>query len=278
MTYKTILVHCDAGKVVAHRLAIAAELAERFDARLVGLHARPPFETPIYLDAGGAIPMDDLYRAYEETVKANEAVAAAAFKSATAGKAIATEWRAIEGDSVAVLAAHACYADLVVLGQAEPEQTVSPSDLPESVALAVGRPILVVPYIGATTPGKVVMLCWNASREAARAASDALPLLRAAEKVVVLAVDPETSAAGHGADPGADVAVWLAHHDIKVSIRREVASKTDVGSVILSRAADLGADLIVMGVYGHSRLRELVMGGASRELLAGMTLPILMSH
>jgi nucleotide-binding universal stress UspA family protein len=122
------------------------------------------------------------------------------------------------------------------------------------------------------------MLCWNASRESARAASDALPLLRGADKVIVLSVDPKPSNNGHGAEPGADVATWLTRHGVKVTVQRDVAADSDVGSVILSRAADHDVDLIVMGLYGHSRLREVILGGASRTLLASMTVPVLMAH
>lgn len=279
MGYRTILVHCDVDKPASHRLAIAADLAERFGAHLVGVHARPPFEAPVYFDAGGAFPMDDFFRAYEESVKANEANASAAFAAAIKGRHLSTEWRAVDGYADAVLTVHARYADLVVLGQAGPEQALMPAELPETVALATGRSTLVVPYIGvAKPPGEVVMLCWNASREAARAASDALPLLKAARKVVVLVVEPEPSDSGHGAEPGADVAAWLARHGVEVTVQREAAPDADVGALILSRAADLDVDLIVMGVYGHSRLRELVLGGASRTMLGSMTVPILMSH
>jgi nucleotide-binding universal stress UspA family protein len=123
-----------------------------------------------------------------------------------------------------------------------------------------------------------VLVCWNASREAARAAADSLPLLKAAEKVIVLAVDPATPHAGHGPEPRADVAAWLSRHGVKVTVQRDVAPDSDVGGVILSRAADHGADLIVMGIYGHSRLREMVLGGASRTLLHSMTVPVFMAH
>ena len=122
------------------------------------------------------------------------------------------------------------------------------------------------------------MLCWNAIRVSARAASDALPMLREADKVIVLSVDPRSSADGHGAEPGADVAAWLARHGVKVTVQRDVAADADVGDVILSRAADHDVDLIVMGLYGHSRLREMVLGGASRTLLASMTVPLFMAH
>jgi nucleotide-binding universal stress UspA family protein len=276
MSYKTILVHCDASKSVSKRLDVAAELAQRFSARLVGLHVRRPFETPVFFDGGFA--MDDFFKIYEAGVKADEAAASAAFEKAVKGRHLMTEWRTADGFVDGEVSVQSRYADLVVVGQAEPEQTATPSDLPESVALATGRPVLVVPYIGAKPPGKVVLLCWNASREAARAATDALPFLKAAEKVVLLAINPEASAAGHGAEPGTDAAAWLSRHGVKVSVQRDVAPDADVGSVILSRAADHDADLVVMGIYGHSRMREMVLGGASRTLLGSMTVPVFMAH
>jgi nucleotide-binding universal stress UspA family protein len=276
MSYKTILVHCDAGKSVSHRLGVAAELAQRFGAHVVGLHVRRPFDAPVYFN--GSLPMDDLFRIYEEGAKADETAAAAAFEKAIKGKQLSTEWRMANGYPENEVTLQARYADLVVLGQAEPEPTATPSDLPETVALATGRPVLVVPHIGAKPPGKVVLLCWNASREAARAAADALPFLKAAEKVIVLAVDPATSHAGHGPEPGADAAAWLSRHGVKVTVQRDVAPDSDVGGVILSRAADHGADLIVMGIYGHSRMREMVLGGVSRTLLRSMTVPVFMAH
>ena len=279
MAYKTILVHCDADKSVAARLATAVGLAERYQAHLVGLHARPPFQPPAYTD--GSYPMDLFFTEYEAAVKAGEAAASAAFVQAVKGKEITTEWRCADGLADDVLALHSRYADLTVVGQNDPEASGAPlpSDLPESVALATGRGTLVVPCIGGgKVPGSNVMLCWNASRESARAASEALPLLKAASNVVVLIVEPRTSSGGHGAMPGADVATWLGRHGVKVTVQRDVAADGDVGGVILSRVMDHGSDLIVMGIYGHSRLREMVLGGASRTLLARMTVPVLMAH
>lgn len=278
MAYKTILVHCDASPKVSQRLAVAADLAERQGAHLVGLHTRPPFQSPAFFEGG--MPTTTLLAAYEAGVKADEATASAAFAKAVKGRHLSHAWRVVEGFDDDELAVHARYADLVVVGQFDPEQQVpTPADLPETVALATGRPTLVVPHIGLQRPlGKTILLCWNASRESAHAASDALPLLTAAEKVVVLAIDPRSSPTGHGAEPGADAAAWLARHGVKVTVQRDVAADTDVGSVILSRAADHDADLIVMGLYGHSRMRELVLGGASRTLMATMTVPVLMAH
>jgi nucleotide-binding universal stress UspA family protein len=278
MAYRTILVHCDASPNVAHRLAIALELAERHDAHLVGVHIQEPFEAPAMFD--GTSAMGNFYGVFEETARANLAAAKAAFAKAVKSAKLSTEWRSEEGYMDARLAVHARYADLMVLGQREPgAPSAVPLDLPETMALSTGRPVLVVPHVGAPAePAKTVMLCWNASRESARAASDALPLLQAASKVIVLCVDPHSSAYGHGAEPGADVAAWLARHGVKVTVQRDVAADADVGNVILSRAADHDVNLIVMGLYGHSRLREMVLGGASRTLLASMTVPVFMSH
>jgi len=276
MGYKTVLVHCDASKLVSHRLVVAADLAQRFGACLVGLHVRRPLETSVFFDSGYVTA--DFIKIYDEGVEADETRALAAFAEATEGKELATEWRTVDGYVKGELAVQARYADLVVVGQGGTEMMVTPSDLPETTALATGRPVLVVPFIGARSPGKVVLLCWNASREAARAAADALPFLKAAQKVILLVVSPTVSAEGHGAEPGADAAAWLARHGVKVTVQRDVGSDADVGGVILSRAADHDADLIVMGIYGHSRMREMVLGGASRTLLASMTVPVFMSH
>jgi len=278
MSYKTILVHCDGNPKVAQRLAVAVELAQRHGAHLVGLHVQEPFTAPAMFD--GTIALDDLFAAHDAMAKAGLATAKQAFAKAVKGTHASTEWRSEEGHVGTRLAVHARYADLVVLGQNDPSgESAAGADLPETLALSIGRPVLVVPHIGvAAAPGKTVMLCWNASRESARAASDALPLLRAADKVIVLTIDPRPSANGHGAEPGADAAAWLARHGVKVTVQRDVAADSDVGGVILSRAADLGVDLIVMGVYGHSRLREMVLGGASRTLLASMTVPVVMAH
>jgi len=280
MSYKTILVHCDAGRAAPARLELAAALAERHQAHLVGLHARPPFE-PVIADSG-PFAMDLLFKDHEEALAESESASAKAFAAAVKGRALTSEWRSSNGHADALLIVHARYADLTVVGQHDPEASsgvAPPPDLPENVALGTGRAVVVVPFVGAPASfGRKVLLCWNASREAARAAADAMPLLKAAEAVTVLLVDPKTSGAGHGGEPGADVATWLGRHGVAVTVQRDAAADADAAEVILSRAMDHGCDLIVMGIYGHSRLRELVLGGVSRTMLASMTVPILMAH
>jgi nucleotide-binding universal stress UspA family protein len=138
---------------------------------------------------------------------------------------------------------------------------------------------LVVPYAGRFERiGERVLVAWNASREAARAVSDSLPLLSRAKSVTVMAVNPKSGPNAHGDVPGADIALFLARHGIKTEATQVFADDVDIGDMLLSRAADLGTDLLVMGAYGRSRLTELMLGGATRQILSEMTIPVLMSH
>lgn len=279
MGYKVILVHCDAGKTAAGRIAVAADLAARFDAHLIGLYVRPRFEAPIFSD--GSLAMDSLYRNYEGAVKTDEAAAAGLFKSAVEGKARSHEWHTADGYADEALANFAHAADLVVVSQTEPEPSALGAlpDLPERLALASERPVLVIPHIGITGAlGTSVLLCWNGRREAGRAASGALPVLEKAEKVVVLTIDPPKGLEDEEPTSAASIVGWLQRHGVKAMAQRDTAADADVGDIILSRAADGGADLVVMGVYGHSRVREMMLGGASRTILASMTVPVLISH
>jgi nucleotide-binding universal stress UspA family protein len=280
MSYRTIVAHCDGRASASRRLDVAANLAERFDALLVGVHATPPFESPVF--AANGFDIAPLVEMYQEGIAAETAAARATWEGVLKGRHLKNEWRQLDGFADDVLSLSARYGDLVIVGQTEPDATDvpgTPGSVPETVALASGRPVLVVPYIGLEKPiGGTAMLCWNASRESARAAADALPFLKTASRVIVLLVGPGPSEAGHGQEPGADVATWLARHGVNVVVQREVAAGTDVGDIILSRAADHAVDLIVMGIYGHSRVHEMVLGGVSRALLATMTVPVLMAH
>jgi nucleotide-binding universal stress UspA family protein len=276
MAFKTMLVHVDTGRSAAARLKLSADLAARSAAHITGLYVRRPFQAPAFSDAGPA--MDSLYRTYENTAKADEALATAAFRDLIGGTSLSSEWRVTDGLAEEIVAAHARYADLVIVGQSEPDDaTTTPSDLAETVVIASERPVLIVPHIGVTKPpGKTVMLCWNGTREAARAATGALPILKQADKVIILLIDPRNDGDPEG--PGGRVATWLARHGVNAVVKRDTAGDSNVGGVILSRAADQDADLVVMGLYGHSRMREWVLGGASRTLLASMTVPLLVAH
>jgi nucleotide-binding universal stress UspA family protein len=285
MDYKTILVLCDSSPAAASRIELAHDLAERHGALLSGLHICSHFEPPLLYGAGSA--KNELHRTYEalfhahqERVKSDLSLSSDTFCRVTKGSAVKTDWQVARGVAALDVLQHARCADLVILGQTCPDLPVDgvPADLPEAVALWSGRPTLIVPYAGApTTPIETAIVCWNASREAARAAADALPILRQARKVVVLTVDAHAASGPDDRDPGADTVAWLARHGVKATAERKEADG-DAGRKILSCAADIGADLIVMGAYGRSRMRELALGGVTRTMFRFMTMPVLMAH
>ncbi len=272
MTYKTILVHLDETPRRSERLQLAAALAARFDAHLVGLFALGAARIPSYaLAEAGPIMRDIEERRRSEAARAAEAE----FRSAEKRGGGKSEWRISTDDAAAAVRLSARYADLVVLGQPQPGDALGRA-IAEEVILASGRPVLMVPYAGRfPDTGKRALVAWNASREAARAVTDALPLLARAQSVEVVAFG---DVGDHGPVPGADLALFLARHGVKATAARQSAPGVDIGSQILSRAADSDADLIVMGAYGHSRVREMALGGATRSLLDAMTVPVLMAH
>jgi nucleotide-binding universal stress UspA family protein len=253
----------------------AATLAECHGANLVGLavvHMPDPGDTAYRRGLGGDY-LEQRRRDLEEGARR----LGEEFRRRCARPGLAVEWRVGDGDLVKVLAAHARYADVLVLGPSDPVEQVAIEEpnLAAPVVLTSGRPVLLVPGTGAAGGvGRRVALAWNGSREAARAASDALPLLAGADRVWVVTVGARGKV---GAPPGADVAHYLTRHGATVELVA-VDEAGDAGSVLLRRAAALGADLLVMGAYGHSRLRELVLGGATRTVLTHATLPVLMSH
>ena len=152
------------------------------------------------------------------------------------------------------------------------------SDFPEYVVMNAGRPVLLVPYAGEFPHvGRKVLLAWDGSMEASRAINGAMPMLRQAQEVKVVVFNAEQQVNVHGQQPGADLALYLARHGVKVDVLQETTEQ-DSGNALLSLAADVNADLLVMGCYAHSRFREMLLGGATRTVLESMTLPVLMSH
>lgn len=273
MSYKTILVHCDENPKAIARIKLAIDLARRHDAHLIGMAAAPAPQLPV--DMLTPLPAD-IFTALEEGTRLRLADARKQFERATAAAGMSAEFIERIDDPIDAFATALRYADLAVVGQRSEE--ASDTDLPEAVAIASGRPVIVVPHIGYTRPiGGNVLLAWNASAQAAHAATAAVPLLAKAKSVTLLVIDGSGSS-DHGEEPGADAARWLTRHGVKVSVLRESSGGADVGSIILSRALDRDIDLVVMGVYGHSRLREFILGGASQTMLSSMTVPVLMAH
>jgi nucleotide-binding universal stress UspA family protein len=278
MAYKDLLVHLDDSKGCAKRVAAAVRLAAQHGAYLTGIC--PIVEIPLLNYIREQIPQDVQARMDAEArSQAETALKGLREAAERAGVAYGTRTdHALDTTLARVLSMHARYADLVVLGQVDPDEHVG-SDLPEAVVLASGRPVLVVPHDWAPGPlGERVLIAWDASREAARAVSDALPILEQATAVLVVSINPKSAPLGHGELPGADIALHLARHEIAVAVQSVETDRMDIGDALLSFASDRGCDLLVMGAYAHSRVRELVLGGATRTVLKSMTLPVLMAH
>jgi nucleotide-binding universal stress UspA family protein len=277
MAYKSILVHCDAGKASRPRLEMAFRLGAQHRAHVAVLFAVDAFPAPSV-----TMPAHDQIREVQQRIREElRATAHASYEAARRATGFEqAEWRETAADALGQLALHARYADLTIIGQQEDDSTSGlDTRLQAELPLAAGRPVLVVPSIYRDAPvGRHALVAWNASREAARAVRDALPLLAGSSHVHVLTLGPAGPGNGHGEDPGADIALFLARHGLKVTVHRDATKGDDYGNRLLSRAFDLSADLIVMGAWGHSRLRERVLGGVTRKLLETMTVPVLMAH
>ena len=275
--YKTILVHFDSTERAARRLRLAAGLADEFDAHLAAVYSimSPLYSEPFVAD-GGAFVAQELLRFQER----KDAEARASFDRIVPSLGRDVEWRTEAGDPAAVVNEHARYADLVIVGQYDEDAANDTTpDFIGRVIMGSGRPVLVIPYAGEFTRiGRRPMVAWNASREAGRAVSSAMPLLRRAEEVQVTTFNARAGRGGHGDLPGADIAAFLARHGVKTNVSGTTSKEVDIGNQILSRADDFQSDLIVMGGYGHSRAFEFVMGGATRMLLESMTVPVLFAH
>lgn len=277
MTYKTIALWLDARRSAPTDAAI--RMAQAFGAHLTALNHVDVIRLSPFIRAhlGEELVRQQLRRAEDDATAAAAGFEAIARREGLGG----VEVRRLVGDSVQGLAISARYADLIVLGQVDAENTDGPEqrDFPDHAILAAGRPLLMIPYAGTfNTIGEHVVVAWSATRESTRAVTDALPLLQRAKKVTVIIGDARPGAGGHGASPGADIALYLARQGVTVEVSLEQTAGIDVGSLLLSRIADLDADLLVMGAYGHSRMRELVLGGVTRTILRQMTVPVLMSH
>lgn len=274
MPLKDILVYVDGSAQAAGTVAAACSLALRHDAHLIGLAVNYQPEIPGFTSM--EIPssaMEILKQRRQEALdKERKTFEDAVNASGLTGR---SGWSVASGRPLEALSQRSRYADLTVISQNGPKGEGGGEELVDDLIMVSGRPVLAIPYIGAPAQiGRKILVAWNASRESARALSDAMPLLEAADKIEIFAVEPR----GIGDLPGADIAEHLARHGLNVTALKTVGLDIDVGDVLLNQVADSGADLIVMGAYGHSRMRELVLGGATRHILGHMTVPVLLSH
>lgn len=271
MSVKDILVQADMTPASDARVALAVRLARRFRARLVGLCVLPSFHFLAPPEDGTTIAeiVADI-----AILKQQAATAGEAFRQRLDNEGLPGDWHVVAENPLDHLEQQARISDLVVLGQYDPDEPAGLED-PEAVILSCGRPALVVPYAGEFDHvGSNVLIGWNGSREATRAAHDALPLIAEAQTVKVLSVEGENGAIRFGSE----LADHLQQHGLNAAAETGVCGELSVADAILSNAADSGSDMIVMGAYGHSRLRERILGGVTRDILRSMTVPVLMAH
>jgi nucleotide-binding universal stress UspA family protein len=273
-----IVVFIDGQTHTAGILGFAGMLAQEHSARLISVFMQPePIATPAETFARGK-GMESTIEVHQAQLERIEADYRAQFEDIVRRHGIRSEWRSLTYLSSEV-GVHAYYADLVVVARPESEgQTAGPPGLAESLVMSSGRPTIVFPPRGTVSQVRRVLVAWNATRESIRAVADALPLLVKAEAVEVLVADHQRRPEGHGQEPGADIARHLARHGAHVEVRRLSSGGKDVGRLLLSQAAAFSADLLVMGAYGHTQLREWMFGGVTRTVLYEAGLPVLMSR
>lgn len=286
MSLRDMVVLLDGSARDDAKLATAVRLARRHDAHITGLC---PLELLLPADmsfALGGYPdlwaLPEFAKQIESQSRGKAAIIEGSFRELLRREGLNGDWAFEAGPLVPAVTQRVQAADLIIVGQADPENPLPAAarTLVEDILMTAGRPLLLIPYAGTFNQiGANVLIGWTPTRESARAVHDALPLLTPSAKVTVLTV--EASRVGRDEDvvPTADIAEHLARHQLVVSAARTVVTDgLSPADALLDYASDISADLLVVGGYGHSRTREMIMGGVTRDLLRHMTLPVLMSH
>ncbi|TCS39324.1 nucleotide-binding universal stress UspA family protein [Paucimonas lemoignei] len=279
MSFKTILVHVDESRHIDKRIDMAIKLARENQAHLIGM-ATTGVSQYLY-ETMALSPGDTNLVPYLEIFRKRAEKALEHFKSAVqrAGN-LSFETRLADDEPSGGISLFGRYADLVVLSQFDADEA-SPANqpyMPEYIAMNGGSPVLLVPHSSMVSSfGERVLIAWNGSPEAKRAVHYALPILQRAKEVVVVSYLPSGQEEAFGERPASELAAYLMHHNIQArNIQEENIS--DVGDALLSLAANLSSDLLVMGCYGHTRIREILLGGATRKIFQSTTIPVLLSH
>lgn len=272
MAFSSLMVPLDPGALGLTRLWLAAGLARRFEARLIGVAARQALPQHLY---GRGAYIDSRF-VDQAVFRLDDELAhlAARFREATAGLDGA-EWRSAKVDPMSFVVQQARSADLVIVSRFQDEgnedwcSCIAPGEL----VLRIGRPVLIIPHSVETVAARRIVVAWKDTREARRALSDGLPFLKAAENVFLVALGDEADWTGARA-----IQAYLAHHGIASSTILRPAPTGSVAAEILDVVQQEGADMIVAGAYGHTRVREVIFGSVTRTLLERTPVCCLMSH
>jgi nucleotide-binding universal stress UspA family protein len=269
MSYATLIVHCDLDPGNDNRLRIAANLAARLGAKVIGIAAQPEI-IPVYFPEAYAAA--NLEQEDRESIENRLKMAEERFHASMKGRAKQVEWRAAIDEPLSFVARECRAADLVIIGKNPEYKVVDPSDL----VMLAGRPLLIVPSETGVLNTERILIAWKDTREARRAVFDSLPLLRLSQKAIVAEIDEdkEPELAKRRVE---DVAGWLSSHGINAATWTEPL-REGAAAQLESLAADEVTDLIVAGAYGHGRLREWVFGGVTRDFLRRTSRCHLLSH
>jgi len=274
MSYKDLLVVMDASNSSANAARCTAKLAVENEAHVTALYLE---HNPLVGFAETQLP-PDLLRTHQESLTRLEGEARTAFEESCRAAGVSAEWRTLPAAQLSSVMLSARYADLVAMSAAvSGAGELVAHRYADSVVMAAGRPVLLFPESYRWDEGfRQVMVAWEGSREAARAVHDAMPLLEKARKVVIMEVADKDDLDGW--DPASDLARHLARHGVMTESAHGVKSEAGVAEQLLAASVDYGADLLIAGAYGHSRLREYAIGGVTRHLLTHLTIPMLLSH
>jgi nucleotide-binding universal stress UspA family protein len=275
MTIKTILALADGGNGTATTLQIAIAVARRFGAALDVLHVRADVETmvPVIGEGMSGAMVEQMMSAMAQTVETRAARARAAYEKHCPAAGVVSAWRETTGRETDVVATAGRLVDLIVIGLPDAESETPLAATLDAALFDTGRPVLAAPAKAAPAVGSRIFIAWNGSAQAARVVAAALPFLQAAEQVTVVTVGDIGRSAS-----ASDLVAYLGRHDVRAKHEGLTADHGTVGATLLKHAGQGRADLLVMGAYGHSRLREMILGGATRDVLAASTVPLLMAH
>ncbi|HUZ91733.1 MAG TPA: universal stress protein [Methylocella sp.] len=271
MSYTTLMVCCDLNPIHDNRLHITASLAERFEAKVIGIAAQAEI-IPLTLAEGDAFTNVDMWEQNQAKIAQRLQLVEERFREVFKGRAKQIEWRSEVGEPVSFIAKESRAADLVIAGKSTDDTSLDPADL----VMQTGRPLLMIPNGIEALKAERILVAWKDTREARRAIYDALPLLRRCQNAIVAEIDEDhkPAAANQRVE---DVAAWLVGHGVKATARSEPLQNSAAAQ--LDGLADAeGLDLIVAGAYGHGRFREWVFGGVTRDLLTQTSRCHLLAH